>query len=335
VVFLVAESERIGQEPPDSPYLGVLGENAEVGARLKRVVEKGPAAQAGAKPGDIVIAVDDETVLSWSDFLRAIRQHVAGEKVRLEVSRDRERVMLGLELGARPKAKEPTQGQAAHARDGMPPPPSSPFGAFLGGQRPNLQDQQGKDGKDYGGVYRSADGGDTWTRVNSLDPRPMYFSEIRVDPGNEKNLWVLGMRMWRSKDGGKTFTADGVARGVHPDQHALWVDPTDGRHLILGNDGGIYVSYDRGAHFDHLNQVAIGQFYDVGLGPRRDYRVYGGPAGQRQLGRSRTASRTVPVRPTRTGRAWAAATGSACGWTPTTPTASTSSRSSEASGGAT
>jgi len=68
----------------------------------------------------------------------------------------------------------------------------------------------------------------------------------------------------------------GRARGVHADHHALWIDPRDGRHQILGCDGGVYVTYDRGTLWDHLNHVAIGQFYNVAVGPRRNYRVYGG-----------------------------------------------------------
>ena len=87
---------------------------------------------------------------------------------------------------------------------------------------------------------------------------------------------LLGVRLWKSKDGGVKFTSDGHGRGVHVDHHAMWIDPKDGRHMILGNDGGIYVTNDRGKNWDHLNHVAIGQFYHVGVGPRRDYRVYGG-----------------------------------------------------------
>ena len=147
---------------------------------------------------------------------------------------------------------------------------------MLGGQRHNMQDEQGTDGHEYGGVYKSTDGGVTWARVNSLDPRPMYFSEIRVDPQDDQRVYVLGVRLWRSKDGGVTFTANGHDGRVHPDHHAMWIDPEDSRRVTLGNDGGVYVTRDRMANWDHLNTMAIGQFYHVGVGPRRDYRVYGG-----------------------------------------------------------
>ncbi len=273
-VYMVLESEKIGMEPENAPYMGINGQDAEVGTRLTNVVKGGPAAKAGLKKDDVVISLDGTTLHGYQAFIKAIRQHVAGDEVKIEVSRERKSVFLHLKLGKRPKPKArpggPTQGggRAARAR--------SPFGAFLGGQNANIQDQQGKDGHEYGGIYKSTDGGDSWQRINSLNPRPMYFSELRVDPNDENHIWVLGIRLWKSKDGGKTFAGNGIPRGVHVDHHALWIDPSNGRHLILGNDGGLYVSYDRGAHYDHHNHVAIGQFYDVGVGPRRDYRVYGG-----------------------------------------------------------
>ena len=87
---------------------------------------------------------------------------------------------------------------------------------------------------------------------------------------------MLGTSLYLSKDGGTAFGSDDTARSVHVDHHAMWVDPKDGRHVILGNDGGIYVTYDRGLNWDHLNHVAIGQFYHVAADHRRDYSVYGG-----------------------------------------------------------
>jgi photosystem II stability/assembly factor-like uncharacterized protein len=103
----------------------------------------------------------------------------------------------------------------------------------------------------------------------------MYFSQVKVDPSDDQFVYVLGISMYRSKDGGKTFTASGD-RAVHPDQHTLWIDPRDGRHVIVGCDGGFYVSYDRAEHWDHLNHLAIGQFYHVAVDSRKPYHVYGG-----------------------------------------------------------
>lgn len=258
-VFMVLESKKLGQAPKDSPYLGINGEDADVGCRLTRVVPKGPAAKSKLKKDDIVLGLNGARVHDYAEFIRLVRGYVAGDVLKLEVVRERQTLEIDLTLGKRPKGGR------------------SPFSAYLGGQQPNLQDQQGKDGHEHGGVYKSTDAGVTWTRINSLNPRPMYFSRIRVDPTDESKLWVLGIRLWRSRDGGKTFTPDGHGGSVHVDHHALWINPTNGRHVVLGNDGGLYTSYDDAKHWDHLNHVAIGQFYHVGVDHRDGaYFVYGG-----------------------------------------------------------
>lgn len=271
VVYAVVESEKTGREPDDSPYMGINAENAEVGARLTQVVEKGPAAMAGLKTNDIVIAVSGKNVVTYDQFLREIRQHAAGDTVKLVVARDRKPVECDVVLAKRPAPNRPRGDDGPEADVA----PSGPFSIGLGGQSPNMQDQQGKAGHDFGGLYRSDDGGEHWTRINSLNPRPMYFSQVRVDPNDNQLVWVLGIPLYRSKNGGQEFTSDG-GHGTHADHHAMWIDPRDGRHIILGNDGGIYVSYDRGETWDHLNHVAIGQFYHVAIGSNRDYSVYGG-----------------------------------------------------------
>ncbi|HEV3024971.1 MAG TPA: hypothetical protein VGX76_21000, partial [Pirellulales bacterium] len=161
--------------------------------------------------------------------------------------------------------------QAAGAPGGNP---KRPYSFWYGGQRENVQDKQGPEGVECGGVYRSADAGETWTRINSVNPRPMYFSLIRVDPSDEKLLYLGGIQPFRSTDGGKTFSQP--PRGVHDDQHALWIDPKDGRHMIIGTDGGFYVTYDRMATWDHMNQLALGQFYHGAVCTKKPYFIYGG-----------------------------------------------------------
>ena len=139
-----------------------------------------------------------------------------------------------------------------------------------------MQDQQGPDGYQYGGVYKSTDGGETWTRINSLNPRPMYFSQIRVDPSDDKYLYVLGIRSVPLQRRRQDLPRRRRNRASIADQHALWIDPHDGRHMLIGCDGGFYVTYDRMANWDHLNHMAIGQFYHVAVDSRPPYRVYGG-----------------------------------------------------------
>lgn len=274
-VYLIAESEKTGSEPPNAPYIGMRGADAEVGAKVVDVVSDGPAAAAGLKADDIVVSIDGEIVQSYNDMLAKVRRRVAGDVIKVELSRNREPVTVEIALTTRPDPATRPRARDGTGRRTDDVGGAGTFSAGLGGQRQNLQDQQGPEGHQYGGVYKSTDGGETWTRINSLNPRPMYFSKVRCDPNDDSNLWVLGVALWKSKDNGKTFTDDG-GRGTHADHHALWINPRDSRHMILGNDGGIYISYDSGANWDHLNHVAIGQFYHVAVDPRPAYYVYGG-----------------------------------------------------------
>ena len=268
VVYLMVESDRTGSEPDNAPYIGLRGADADVGAKVTDVTKGSPAEAAGLKAADIVISVDGATVHSYDGFLAEVRKHVAGDSIKLELSRERKGVTAEVKLAKRP---EPAVRQ--RARDGTgrrtdDQAGAGPFSSGLGGQRGNLTEQQGPEGREYGGLYKSVDAGKSWARLNSINPRPMYFSQVRADPSDDQNLWVLGVSLAKSKDGGKTFTDDG-GKGTHADDHALWIDPKDGRHMLLGNDGGLYASYDRGENWDHLNHIAIGQFYHVAIDPDR------------------------------------------------------------------
>ncbi|MFN8581298.1 MAG: hypothetical protein U0163_10020 [Gemmatimonadaceae bacterium] len=127
-----------------------------------------------------------------------------------------------------------------------------------------------------GGVFRSEDRGATWTRMNGLDPRPMYYSNVRVDPLHPDHVWVVASNLHKSIDGGKTFTTDGTGDRIHVDHHALWIDPNDPDHMLLGNDGGLYFSYDGSRHWDFINNLPIGQYYDIDIDDRDPYWIFGG-----------------------------------------------------------
>lgn len=126
-----------------------------------------------------------------------------------------------------------------------------------------------------GGVFRSEDKGLTWKKMSSTNPRPMYYSQIRIDPNNDQRIWVLGAQMYVSEDGGKKFRTNYVTR-IHGDHHAMWINPRNSDHIIVGSDGGIYFSYDRGKSWDFINSLPIGQFYEIGYDMRKPYYIYGG-----------------------------------------------------------
>jgi photosystem II stability/assembly factor-like uncharacterized protein len=142
-----------------------------------------------------------------------------------------------------------------------------------------------------GGVFRSEDAGATWTRVNPLNPRPFYFSQIRVDPENDQRVYVLGFLMHVSDDGGKTFREDAFKK-VHADCHALVIDPTRRDRLVLGTDGGAYQTYDAGKTWAFLDKFAAGEYYRINVDQSTPYRICGGLQDNTNwVGPSRTYSK--------------------------------------------
>ena len=139
--------------------------------------------------------------------------------------------------------------------------------------------------KTNSGIYRSADGGATWVLTYRNEPptggggglgdaRPFYYSQIRVDPRNPDRIYWMSSVFRTSEDGGKTYRRG--ALGVHTDWHGMWIDPNDPEHYILGDDGGIAVTYDRGGTYDFINTMPLGQFYAVSYSMEKPYRVCGG-----------------------------------------------------------
>jgi photosystem II stability/assembly factor-like uncharacterized protein len=147
-----------------------------------------------------------------------------------------------------------------------------------------------------GGVFRSEDGGEKWTRVSAINPRPFYFSQIRIDPANDQRIYVLGQALLVSDDGGRNFRED-LSEKLHPDHHALAIQPGTAPapkptkpedknkppkppvslRLILGGDGGVYQSSAGGKGWDHLNRIPAGEFYRISLDDTRPfYRIAGG-----------------------------------------------------------
>ena len=125
------------------------------------------------------------------------------------------------------------------------------------------------------GLYRSDDGGATWRKVNDENPRPMYFSQVRVDPNDPDIVVYGGVGLHFSSDGGKTVHTD-IAASTHDDVHAIWIDPSNSNHMIIGNDGGLAVSYDQAKTWVFLPNVPVGLFYHVSYDMATPYHVCGG-----------------------------------------------------------
>jgi photosystem II stability/assembly factor-like uncharacterized protein len=124
-------------------------------------------------------------------------------------------------------------------------------------------------------VYRSDDGGDTWERLaeeHDLVGRPWYYQHTIADPQDPNTVWVLNVRCYRSIDGGRTFQQVATHHG---DNHDLWIDPTNSRRMILGNDGGAVVSFDGGETWTSPYNQPTAEFYHVTTDNRTPYRIYG------------------------------------------------------------
>ena len=130
-------------------------------------------------------------------------------------------------------------------------------------------------------VYRSEDGGKTWKKTHDdyIDALfysyGYYFGQIRVAPDDANRIYIAGVPILKSEDGGKTFTSINEAN-VHVDHHALWISDRRKGHLIIGNDGGINISWDDGKTWFKANTIAVGQFYAIAVDMAKPYNVYGG-----------------------------------------------------------
>jgi len=138
-----------------------------------------------------------------------------------------------------------------------------------------------------GEVYRSDDKGMRWRKVSpedaSFSEMYMYpainwfgwgYTQIRIDPSDENTVYVLGVNLLKSADGGRSF-AKTVYANLHVDHHALWINPADPNHLISGNDGGINISYDGGASWQWCRSLPISQFYSLAVDMEEPFNVYG------------------------------------------------------------
>ncbi|MCD6347654.1 MAG: hypothetical protein J7L96_09570, partial [Bacteroidales bacterium] len=138
-------------------------------------------------------------------------------------------------------------------------------------------------------IYKSIDGGATWKRTHKKNmdfmARLWYFADCYVNPQNDEEFWGLGVRAVHSLDGGKTFDMvegnvyhmnPSPATPLHLDQCEMWINPYNPDHLLLGNDGGLYMTYDQGKNWQHFNNIPAGEFYDISVDNQDPYMVYGG-----------------------------------------------------------
>ncbi|MFK7741321.1 MAG: glycosyl hydrolase, partial [Planctomycetota bacterium] len=150
-----------------------------------------------------------------------------------------------------------------------------------------VEAQRGK-----GGTFRSVDRGESWVKMSSkVSSSPQYYNELVCDPHDVDTLYCLDTYTSRSTDGGKTWARVGN-RHRHVDDHALWLDPAHSKHIVIGGDGGLYESWDGGAHWDFKENLPLAQFYRVSADQAEPfYNIYGGTQDNNSMGGpSRTTS---------------------------------------------
>ena len=128
-----------------------------------------------------------------------------------------------------------------------------------------------------GTAFKSEDRGENWKMVNddpNINFRPFYYSDVRVDPNQPNVLFSISGRLSRSKDSGNTW--EQIAKTVHGDHQALWIDPTNSKYILNGSDGGFQRSFDGGDSWEIINNIELSQFYQMEIDNKKPYNIYGG-----------------------------------------------------------
>jgi hypothetical protein len=184
-------------------------------------------------------------------------------RIGLDVYRKRPNILYAVIEGPVPADGRGGRGGAAPAGEEAP---ATPRGRnMVSGVNPNT----------VTGLYRSDDAGATWKKVNDQNPRPMYFSQVRIDPNDPDVVYYAGVGLHQSLDGGKNVHVD-IAESTHDDVHAIWIDPSNSNHVVIGNDGGLAVSWDQAKTWNFLPNLPVGLFYHVSVDNATPYNICGG-----------------------------------------------------------
>ncbi|MEP6635834.1 MAG: glycosyl hydrolase [Acidobacteriota bacterium] len=176
---------------------------------------------------------------------------------------------------------------------GLPTTELGRIGLFISPVDPNVVYATVEAADKKGGIFRSNDRGGSWERRNEFDATAMYYARIVADVKNVDRVYIMNVFLMVSDDGGKTLRRLGE-KSKHVDNHDIWIDPADNDHYLVGCDGGIYESHDRGTNWDFKSNLPITQFYDVATDNATPfYNVFGGAQDNFSVGgpaRTRSAS---------------------------------------------
>jgi photosystem II stability/assembly factor-like uncharacterized protein len=183
-------------------------------------------------------------------------------RIAIDLYRKRPNILYALVEGPPPAGARGGRGGAAEPDEAPPPPPGRGTFSTTVTDTPS-------------GLFRSDDAGATWKKVNDENPRPMYFSQVRVDPNDPDVVIYAGVKLHISTDGGKRVN-NNATTSIHDDVHAIWIDPANSNHVIIGNDGGLAVSWDQTKTWNFVHNLPVGLFYHVSVDNATPYNICGG-----------------------------------------------------------
>ncbi len=261
----LVKSEHIGKilvDPRNSDVVFVAAEGPLWSNGGERGVYK---TNDGGKTWQLVLEIDENTGVTDIEF------HPSNPDVIYAAAYQRRRHIWSLLAGG-PKSgiyKSTTNGASWHqVKTGLPKGDIGKIGLAVTLANPEVVYATIEANKKEKGFYRSLDKGESWEKQNSYisgGTGPHYYQEIEASPQNPDLVYQMDVFFHVTRDGGKSFNYLGTGREKHSDNHALWIDPDNGKHLIAGTDGGLYETYDEGTTWRHFSNLPISQFYKLGL----------------------------------------------------------------------
>ena len=287
----LTKTEHIGRilvDPRDSDAVFVAAEGPLWSSGGERGLYK---TEDGGKSWQLVLEINKDTGVTDIEF------DPSNPDIIYAAAYQRRRHIWSL-LGGGPKSgiyKSTDHGQSwRQIKTGLPKGDIGKIGLAVTPANPNVVYATIEANSKEKGFYRSMDKGESWEKQNSYisgGTGPHYYQEIEASPQNPDLVYQMDVFLHITKDGGKTFDYLGNGREKHSDNHALWIDPDDGKHLIAGTDGGLYETYDQGTTWRHFPNLPISQFYKLGLDNAEPF--YNIVGGAQDLGTLIGPSRTM------------------------------------------
>lgn len=287
----LAKSEHIGKilvDPRNSDVIFVAAEGPLWAAGGERGLYK---SKDGGKTWDVVLEIDKNTGVTDVEF------DPSNPDVLYAAAYQRRRQTWSLLAGG-PKSgiyKSTDNGETwQQVKTGLPTADVGKIGLAVTPANPEVVYATIEANDEEKGFYRSMDKGESWEKQNSYisgGTGPHYYQEIEASPKNADVVYQMDVFIHATRDGGKNFKVLGTGREKHSDNHALWIDPDNVKHLLAGTDGGLYETFDEGTTWRHFPNLPISQFYKLGLDNAEPF--YNIVGGAQDLGTLIGPSRTM------------------------------------------